>query len=99
MFVAMSQFTVSNGMENEVRQSFIDRPKLVDNHVGFIRMEVMSPEEKPQEFMLITYWTDKSSWKEWYRGHSYKEAHSGIPKGLKLVPHETKVNYFNLFCE
>ena len=99
MFVAMSRFVVANGMEGEVKKAFIDRPHLVDQANGFIRMEVMTPEESDAEFVLVTYWDDKSSWKSWYRGHQYKSAHSHMPKGLKLVPRSTEVSYYNLFCE
>ena len=99
MFVAMSKFVVANGMEHEVKQAFVDRPHLVDSAEGFVRMEVMNPEDRPEEFVLVTYWEDKGHWKEWYHGHHYKEAHSGIPKGLKLVPKSTEVTYFQTFAD
>ncbi len=97
MFVAMSKFVVSNGMEADVREAFMNRPHLVDNANGFIRMEVMTPVEKPEEFVLVTYWQDEASWKLWYKGHTYKTAHKGIPKGLKLVPKSTEISFYHLF--
>lgn len=99
MYVAMSKFIVANGMEKEVRAAFADRPHLVDEVDGFVRMEVMNPVESPHEFLLVTYWQDEQSWKSWYKSHKYKDAHSGIPKGLKLVPRTTEINFYNLFCE
>ncbi len=98
MFVAMSRFTVKNGMEAQVREAFRQRPHYVDSAPGFIRMEVMNPEDKPEEFVLVTHWQDKASWEVWYRGHTYREAHQGIPKGLKLVPQATEISFFNLLC-
>ncbi len=99
MFVAMSRFIVGNEMELEVKQAFLDRPHLVDNEIGFIKMEVMNPVEKPEEFILITYWHSQQHWDEWYKGHKYKASHENIPKGLKLIPKSTQITYYNLFAQ
>lgn len=60
-FVALSRFTVANGMEAEVRQAFADRPHLVDGTPGFVRMEVLAPLDDPREIWLLTYWRDEAS--------------------------------------
>lgn len=99
MFVAQSRFAVANGMENEVREAFINRPHLVDGVDGFIRMEVLSPEKEPNVFVLMTYWQNKETWKEWFKGHNYKASHKQIPRGVKLVPQSRKMDYFHLISE
>jgi heme oxygenase (mycobilin-producing) len=98
MFVVMSQFTVKNGMESAVSEAFRDRPHAVDSSSGFVKMEVMNPEETPEEFVLVTYWKDKLSYTTWYKQHSYQDSHRGIPKGLKLVPRATKIGFYNVLC-
>jgi heme oxygenase (mycobilin-producing) len=95
MFVAMSRFVVANGMEGDVRQAFQQRPHRVDETPGFVRMDVISPVEASHEFWLITYWTDEQSYRTWHRGHRYKDAHSGMPKGLKLVRGDTQIRHFH----
>ncbi len=95
MFVAMSKFVVVNDMSNQVREAFQNRPGLVDSAEGFIRMEVLNPEDNPDEFWLVTYWQASEDWHEWYHGHQYKASHSGIPKGLKLDPEATMIRTFN----
>ena len=99
MFVALSRFTIRNGMDAEVRQAFTARPHLVDKSVGFLGMQVMSPVENPAEIWLLTRWTDEQSYRTWHASHSYHESHSGIPKGLKLVPKSTEISFFKLFAE
>jgi heme oxygenase (mycobilin-producing) len=94
MFVALSQFTVVNGMANEVKEAFRKRPHLVDAEPGFIRLDVITPVENPDEFWLLTYWTDEQSFRQWHRGHTYHSSHKGIPKGLKLDPKQTRLTYF-----
>ena len=97
-FVALSRFTVANGMEAEVRRAFANRPHLVDGTPGFVRMEVLAPLDDPREIWLLTYWSDEASFQEWHRGHLHKEAHKGIPRGLKLVPGRTEIRHFEHVC-
>lgn len=93
-FVALSRFRVANGMEAEVRDAFRDRPHMVDDAPGFLRMEVICPVDAPEEFWLLTYWSDEESYRSWHRSHLYRDSHAGIPRGLKLDPAFTSLSYF-----
>ena len=81
-------------MREEVKAAFRERPGLVDNAAGFLRMDVISPLDRPKEFWLVTFWTDEESFRAWHKGHTYGDSHAGIPKGLKLVRGETIVKGF-----
>jgi heme oxygenase (mycobilin-producing) len=98
-YVAMSRFTIANDKTDEVKQAFVGRPHLVDRAPGFVRMDVISPLDAPNEIWLITYWTDQESYAVWHRSHLYHESHAGIPKGLKLVPGSAQVRGFEHVCE
>jgi heme-degrading monooxygenase HmoA len=98
VFVALSRFTVANGMSDEVRQAFRDRPHLVDGAPGFLRMEVLTPMDEPDEFWLITWWSDEASFQAWHGSHHHHESHRGIPRGLRLVPEKTQVRYLEQVC-
>jgi heme-degrading monooxygenase HmoA len=97
-FVALSKFVVANGKTAEVKQAFRDRPHMVDGQPGFVRMEVLSPLDRPEEIWLITHWTDAGSFNLWHHSHLYHQSHKGIPKGLKLVPGETEIRHFERIC-
>lgn len=97
-FVALSRFTVANGMEEEVKRAFHDRPHLVDDAPGFVRMEVLSPVDVPAEIWLLTWWSDEESFRAWHHSHLYRESHAGIPRGLKLVPGSTEIRSFRHVC-
>ncbi|WP_313954234.1 antibiotic biosynthesis monooxygenase [Accumulibacter sp.] len=99
MFVGLSRFTVANGMEEAVREAFVARPHLVDAVAGFVRMEVLRPQGTPQEFWLMTWWVDETSFDAWHRSHSYHDSHSGMPKGLKLVPGSTEIHRLERIAE
>lgn len=95
----MSRFVVANGMEESVRQAFIDRPHLVDQAAGFIRMNVLRPAESPAEFWLLTYWASETDYQRWHHSHSYHDSHAGIPAGLKLVPGTTQIRFLEQITE
>ncbi len=59
MFVVLSRFTVGNDMTADVKKAFQNRPHLVDNEPGFKKLDVISPQENPDEIWLVTYWQDE----------------------------------------
>jgi heme-degrading monooxygenase HmoA len=95
-FVALSRFIVANGMEKETLNAFRNRPHLVDETNGFLRMEVLLSKDKPTEFWLLTWWRDEASYTTWHKSHEYHESHAYIPKGLKLLPGSTHITLLEL---
>src|SRR5215212_5750192 len=93
-YVSISRFRVHNGMEGDVAEAFRARPHLVDDTPGFVRMDVLSPAEDASEFWLVTYWTDEESFRAWHHGHTFRESHAAIPKGLKLDAAATELRAF-----
>jgi heme-degrading monooxygenase HmoA len=100
VFVALSKFTVANEphLVAEVKQAFVDRPHLVESAPGFLRLDVLSPLENPDQIWLLTYWADEASFKAWYRTHQYQASHQQIPKYLKLVPGSAELHFFEYIC-
>ena len=92
-FVALNRFTVAQKTD-QVKNAFQRRPHRVDAAIGFLRMEVLSPRDAPNEIWLITYWKDEPSYQNWYRSHLYQESHRGIPEGMRLVPKSVSTRFF-----
>jgi len=84
MVVALSRFRVANECQAAVRDAFLNRPGLVDKAPGFLGLETFTDTEDLSLFYLITRWTDLDSFRRWHSGPDHKQAHEGIPKGLKL---------------
>jgi heme-degrading monooxygenase HmoA len=97
-FVALSRFTVANGMTPQVKEAFVNRPHLVDGAPGFLGMEVLCPLDNADEFWLLTRWADEQSYRLWHGSHVYHASHHGIPRGLKLAPGRTTVRLFERVC-
>jgi heme-degrading monooxygenase HmoA len=96
--VALSRFTVANGLTQQVKEAFVHRPHLVDDAPGFLGMEVLCPLDNADEIWLLTRWADEPSYRAWHHSHVYRESHHGIPKGLKLVAGGTSVRLFERVC-
>lgn len=96
MFVVLSKFTVQSKPDSigDVRRAFRERPHLVEEAAGFVRLDVLSPEANPDQIWLLTYWTDQASFEQWFRTHRYQEAHKGVPAGLRLVSDQTEMIFF-----
>ena len=95
MILGMSRFKVANGLDEEVKQAFLNRPHLVDHVPGFLGMETFTEENDPSAFYLLTRWTDAASFRSWHSSPAHHESHRGIPKGLKLDPTFTKILVLN----
>jgi heme oxygenase (mycobilin-producing) len=97
-FVAISRFTVANGMAEQVKDALSARPHRVDEADGFLGMEVISPVDNPDEIWLLTRWEDEASYRAWHDGPGRRESQRSIPRGLKLIPAGTSVRFFRHVC-
>ena len=84
-FVAVSRFVVANGLGDEVETAFRNRLGRVDLAPGFRSLQVLRGNDDPREFWLMTEWSSEIDFDHWHRSHAYRDAHQGIPRGLKLV--------------
>lgn len=99
MFIAVSRFTIRNReMIEAVKEAFRNRPHRVDKAPGFVRMDVASPIDHPEEIILFTYWVDETSFRSWHRSRQFKESHRMVPKGLKVAPGSAALHYFHHVC-
>ena len=95
MILAISRFRVANGLEQEVREAFRNRPRLVEDAPGFRGMEVLTDQNDPSIFFLHTRWTDAASFHAWHASDAHRRSHAGIPKGLKLDASFTQLTLLN----
>ena len=61
MITVISRFRVRNGLEEEVRRAFVDRPGLVEKAAGFCGLNVLTDATDPAVFLLLTRWRDTES--------------------------------------
>jgi heme-degrading monooxygenase HmoA len=80
----ISRFRVRNGLEEEVRRAFLNRPRLVEKTPGFRGLEVLTDSQDPAVFLLLTRWADEASFQTWHRSDAHHQSHGLMPQGLKL---------------
>lgn len=98
MFIAISKFTVANGMTKDVHDAFVNRPHVVDGFPGFVKLDVLSSHDNPDEVWLVTYWRDRDGYDQWHKSVEHHQTHKFIPKGLKLVPGSAQIMFFDHIC-
>jgi heme oxygenase (mycobilin-producing) len=98
MVVVISKFAVLKGEGEAVAKAYMERPRLVDQYKGFLGLEVLRPQDKPNEFWLITRWEDESSFKTWFESHKFKESHCKVPDGISVDPSSIQISTFESWC-
>lgn len=88
-FVALNRLQVESGDAAQMRGIFRRERDLVARAPGFLRMDVICPHERPEEFWLLTFWTDQARYEAWLRG---------IPRALKLLPSKAEMRFFRHVC-
>lgn len=84
MVTVISRFRVRNGMEDEVRNAFANRPHLAEEAVGFCGLSVLTDTVDPSVFLLVTRWTDEIAFRAWHRSEAHHQSHERMPHGVKL---------------
>jgi len=84
LVTVISRFRVRNGLQEEVRRAFLNRPRLVEKAPGFCGLDVLTDAEDPAIFLLLTRWTDEKSFRVWHHSEAHRQSHALMPSGLKL---------------
>jgi diguanylate cyclase (GGDEF)-like protein len=95
VITVISRFRVRNGLEEEVRRAFLDRPGLVEKAAGFCGLNVLTDATDSAVFLLLTRWRDTESFQAWHRSELHHKSHKWIPHGLKLDPSFTSLTVGN----
>jgi heme-degrading monooxygenase HmoA len=75
--VAISRFTVSPTAAHDIEARFVRRPRLVDQHEGFLGCEVLKTGSDPVTFVLITRWKSRGNLKAYLRSDDFRLVHAG----------------------
>lgn len=75
--VAISRFTVPRSAGNDLEARFLRRPRLVDQHEGFLGCEVLKTGSDPVTFVLITRWESRAELKAYLRSGDFRLVHAG----------------------
>ncbi|CAA9260419.1 MAG: hypothetical protein AVDCRST_MAG77-2541 [uncultured Chloroflexi bacterium] len=92
MIVVSNRIPVAPGHEAEFAERFRNRAHLVENHPGFVRLEICRPLPvnlhgrdmgDSAYHVVLTYWERKEDFLAWVRSEDFQTAHSQrTPEGM-----------------
>jgi heme-degrading monooxygenase HmoA len=74
MIVAISRFRPPPEQAEQLVARFQERSRLVDQHEGFLGLEVLRSFEREPEFLLITRWRDRDTLRAYLQSPDFQVA-------------------------
>ena len=82
MIVVQNHIPVNENFREEFERRFSRRNRDVDNFPGFIRNDILRPDEG-NEYVVMTFWRSMDDFHAWVNSDDFKKAHSKhIPEGM-----------------
>ncbi len=75
MFVAINNITCKPEYTARFEQLFGTRAKAIDKMPGFIRMHVLRPKEEGEDYLIMSFWENEASFKDWTKSNAFIEGH------------------------
>ena len=74
-FVAINFIQCAPEYENRFETLFRSRAKAIDRLAGFIRMQVLRPQQAGEQYLVISHWTDEAAFQAWTQSPEFLEGH------------------------
>jgi heme-degrading monooxygenase HmoA len=82
MFIAMNQFKVNEGREDEFVQGWRGRETYLDGVDGFLAFHLLKGDE-PGDYVSHTMWESRDAFLAWAQSDAFRRAHAGgMPDGI-----------------
>ena len=88
MIVVSNRIQVAKGHEEAFENRFQGRARLVENHPGFLRLEILRPASVEMHgramgesayYVVLTYWETVEDFVRWTESEDFQTAHSQRP--------------------
>ena len=81
MFVVTNRIPVAADYREQFEERFRNRAGQVEKQPGFMRMEVMRPQDEDSPYLVMTVWQDEDAFIAWVDSEDFKLAHQNpLPK-------------------
>ncbi|OGU10692.1 MAG: hypothetical protein A2X61_04970 [Ignavibacteria bacterium GWB2_35_12] len=75
-FVAINYIKCDEDYRNRFEELFGTRAHAIDRMPGFIRMEVLKPFTNNDNYLIVSHWENKESFKAWQGSPEFIEGHT-----------------------
>jgi heme-degrading monooxygenase HmoA len=79
----MSRLRVDPARSDELVAAFRQRAHLVDDHDGFVDLQVWRSDRDPAEVLMVSRWRDRDAFKTYMKSADHRFSHDRIPPELK----------------
>lgn len=81
----MSRLRVDSERSDELVAAFQRRAGLVENHDGFIDLQVWRSDRDPAEVLMVSRWRDREAFKAYMKSNDHRVSHGRIDPSLKAA--------------
>lgn len=85
-FVVASELKVPEGSGAVLEEAFANRLREVEDHDGFLRLEVWRDLRDPDGYLMVTWWRDQDAFTSYMRSDRHDRSHARIP----AAPHKPR---------
>jgi heme-degrading monooxygenase HmoA len=85
VYVSVSRLRVDPGRAAELVAAFRSRAGLVDNHDGFVDLQVWRSDRDLGEILMVSRWRDREAFTTYMRSQDHHTSHARIPPDLKAA--------------
>ena len=79
----MSRLRVDPARSDDLVAAFRGRSHLVDDHDGFVDLQVWRSDRDPAEVLMVSRWRDRQAFKTYMKSADHRFSHDRIPPELK----------------
>lgn len=84
-FVAINFITCKDHYRVRFEELFGSRAKAIDRMPGFKRMQVLRPNRDGEAYLIVSYWENEESFKQWTGSPEFIEGHKRGFEDLRLA--------------
>jgi heme-degrading monooxygenase HmoA len=77
MFVVMNRFFVKPEYAAQFEARIQNRPRLVEQQPGFIRVQLLQPTTPTDPYIVLTFWQSQADFAAWVNAETFTAAHAG----------------------
>jgi heme-degrading monooxygenase HmoA len=85
MYVSMSRLRVPVERAEQLVSAFRERAGLVDDHDGFVDLQVWQSDRDDGELIMVSRWRDRDAFKTYMRSADHRVSHDRIDPELQAA--------------
>jgi heme-degrading monooxygenase HmoA len=76
MFVVMNRISINPDYADQFEERFRNRAGEVDKMQGFVRNQVLRPDNADDPYIVLTYWESKADFEAWVNSDAFQKGHA-----------------------